>query len=44
LIDNNDLNNMELSNISLRTPENMKKIINKNQANKFSIHKEFNFF
>ena len=44
LVDNNDLNNMELSNISLRTPENMKKIINKNQANKFSIHKEFNFF
>ena len=44
LIDNEDLNNMALSNINLRTPEKMKEAISKNQANEFSIHKEVNFF
>ena len=44
LIDNEDLNNMVLSNINLRTPEKMKEAISKNQANEFSIHKEVNFF
>jgi hypothetical protein len=35
---------MELSNIILRTPENMREIINKEQANEFSVHEEFNYF
>jgi hypothetical protein len=44
LINNKDLNNMALSYIDLRTPEKMKIAINENQANEFSIHKEFNYF
>ncbi|CAB4417896.1 unnamed protein product [Rhizophagus irregularis] len=44
LVDNNDLNNMELSHITLRTPEIMKKIINENRAKDFSIHEEINYF
>jgi len=44
LINNDDLNNMELSNIDLRTPEKMKEIINTNQSKEFSVHTEFNFF
>ena len=44
LINNNDLNNMELSNIDLWTPEKMKEIIDTNQAKEFSVHKEFNYF
>ena len=44
LINNDDLNNIELSNIDLRTPEKMKEIIDTNQAKEFSVHKEFNYF
>jgi Plavaka transposase len=44
LVDNNDLNNMELSHITLRTLKIMKKIIDENQAKDFSIHKEINYF
>ncbi|EXX62175.1 hypothetical protein RirG_164220 [Rhizophagus irregularis DAOM 197198w] len=44
LVDNNDLNNMELSHITLRTPEIMKKIINENRAKDFLIHEEINYF
>ena len=44
LINNEDLNNMVLSNINLRTPKKMKEAISENQANEFSIHKEVNFF
>ena len=43
-IENDDLNNMALSNVILRTPEKMQEIININQAHEFSIHEEFNFF
>jgi hypothetical protein len=43
-IENDDFNNMALSNIILRTPKNMQEIINMNQAHEFSIHEEFNFF
>lgn len=44
LINNDELNDMALSNIILRTPEKMKEVIDTNQANAFSIHKEFNYF
>ena len=44
LINNEDLNNMTLSNVILRTPEKMQEVINTNQAHEFSIHTEFNFF
>ena len=43
-IENDDLNNMALFNVILRTPEKMQEIINMNQAHEFSIYKEFNFF
>ena len=44
LISNEDLNNMALTNVILRTPENMKEVIDADQANEFSIHADFNFF
>lgn len=45
LIGNEDLNNMELTNITLRTPENMKRAIDiPSQAHELSIHPEFRFF
>lgn len=44
LIENNDLNNMALSNVILRTPQKMQEVIDTNQAHEFSIHAEFNFF
>ena len=44
LIHNKDLNNMELSHIIPRTPENMREVIDKEQANEFSVHEEFNYF
>ena len=44
LISNKDLNNMSLTNIILRTPENMNEAINTNQSKEVSIHTEFNFF
>ena len=44
LISNEDLNNMALTNVILRTPENMKEAIDADQANEFSIHADFNFF
>jgi hypothetical protein len=44
LVSNEDLNNMELTDVTLRTPENMKAAIDTNQANELSIHSDFNFF
>jgi hypothetical protein len=44
LIDNEDLNNMALINVTLRTPEKMKEAIDRNRANELSIHSDFNFF
>ena len=46
LINNEDLNNMSLSNdnVILRTPKIMKEAIDTNQAHEFSVHTEFNFF
>jgi hypothetical protein len=44
LISNEDLNNMALSNVDLRTPETMKEAIDINRANELSIHTEINFF
>ena len=44
LIDNDDLNNMALSNIISWTPENMQEVISTNQAHEYSIHPELNFF
>jgi hypothetical protein len=44
LISNEDLNNMALTNVILRTPKKMKEAIDINQANEFSIHTDFNFF
>ena len=44
LISNEDLNNMALTNVILRTPENMKEAIDADQANEFSIHADFNFY
>lgn len=43
LINNNDLNNMALTDVELRTPEKMKEAIETN-PNEFSIHADFNFF
>ena len=44
LINNEDLNNMELTHVDLRTPEKMKEAIDINQAKELSIHTDFNFF
>jgi hypothetical protein len=44
LIDNNDFNNMELSNVISRTSQKMQEVITVNQAHEFSIHTDFNFF
>jgi len=44
LINNNDLNNMSLTNINLRTPQDMQEAINTDQLKEVSIHTEFNFF
>ena len=44
LISNEDLNNMSLTNVIMRTPEKMREAINLNQANELSIHADFNFF
>jgi len=44
LISNEDLNNMALTHVDLRTPENMKEAIDINQAKELSIHTDFNFF
>src|SRR5206468_10356920 len=50
LISNEDLNNMSLTNVIMRTPEkikeaiDLKEAINLNQANELSIHTDFNFF
>jgi hypothetical protein len=44
LIGNEDLNNMTLPSVDLRTPEKMKAAINENQASQLSIHTDFNFF
>src|ERR1051325_2001049 len=44
LISNKDLNNMSLTNIILRTPENMNEAIDTNQSKEVSIHTEFIFF
>src|SRR4051794_14727979 len=44
LINNNELNNMILSNIVLRTSQNMQEVINTNQLREFSIHAKFNIF
>ena len=35
---------MELTNVTLRTPEKMKAAIDTNQSNELSIHSDFNFF
>ena len=44
LVDNDNLNNMALSDVILRTPEKMKEVIGANQAREFSVHTETNFF
>ena len=44
LISNEDLNNMSLTNVTLRTPKKMREAIDINQANELSIHADFNFF
>jgi hypothetical protein len=44
LIDNKNLNNMALIDVTLRTPEKMKEAIDRNRANELSIHNDFNFF
>ena len=44
LIDNENLNNMMLTNVNMRTPETMKEAIDMNQANELSLHTDFNFF
>lgn len=44
LIDNEDLNNMALINVILRTPEDMQEAINTDQSKEVSIHTELNFF
>ena len=44
LIDNEDLNNMALTNVIMRTPEKMREAIDLNQANELSIYADFNFF
>jgi hypothetical protein len=44
LIDNEDLNNMALTNVIMRTPKTMKEAIDMDRANEFSLHTDFNFF
>src|ERR1044072_6956942 len=44
MISNEDLNDMALPNVILRTPKKMKEAIDANQANQLSIHTDFNFF
>ena len=44
LINNSDLNNMSLSNVVLRTLQQMQEAIDMNQAQEFSVHEEFNYF
>src|SRR3989440_6157450 len=44
LISNEDLNNMSLTNVIMRTPEKMREAIDLNQANELSIHADFIFF
>jgi hypothetical protein len=44
LINNEDLNNMALTSVILRTPEKMKEAIDTNRANELSLHADFNFF
>jgi hypothetical protein len=44
LVSNEDLNNMALTHVDLRTPEKMMEAIDINQANELSIHTDFNFF
>src|ERR1700722_11609655 len=44
LTDNEDLNNMALINVVMRTPKTMKEAIDMDQANELSLHTDFNFF
>jgi hypothetical protein len=44
LVTNEVLNSMNLSNITIRKPNEMKKVINEGNQKKFSIHPESNFF
>jgi len=44
LIDNNNLNNIELSNVILWTLQKIQKVITVDQVYEFLIHIEFNFF
>jgi hypothetical protein len=44
LIDNEDLNNMALISVTLRTPKKMKEAVDRNRAHELSIHSDFNFF
>src|SRR3954462_10615896 len=44
LISNEDLNNMSVTNVIMRTLEKMREAIDLNQANELSIHADFNFF
>src|SRR5271170_4508665 len=44
LIDNEDLNNMALTNVIMRTPKTMREAIDTDQANELSLHTDFNFF
>ena len=44
LTSNEDLNDMALTNVVMRTPERMKEAIDVNQANELSLHTDFNFF
>lgn len=44
LVDNDNLNNMSLSSVTIQTPQNMKEVIVTNQVHEFLIHTESNFF
>ena len=44
LIDNEDLNNMALTSVVMRTPKTMREAIDTDQANELSLHTDFNFF
>jgi len=44
LINNEDLNNMALTHINLRTSKEIKEVTDINQIRKLSIHTDFNFF
>src|ERR1044071_7026517 len=44
LINNSDLNNMSLSNVVLRTLQQMQEVIDMNQAQEFSVHEDFNIY